>query len=123
MFPIRSIPSCGELSSCARYDKGAYLFDFFFFFLLNRNFLKSMDNLERTCASLRTQIAATETQLVGLRRELESAEKAAIDIKRQDADRAKEDRAGEKRQWPLLNEEYRRYGRQMIVAQLGLQGG
>lgn len=82
-----------------------------------------MDNLERTCASLRTQIAATETQLAGLRRELESAEKAAIDIKRQDADRPKEDRAGEKRQWPLLNEEYRRYGRQMIVPQLGLQGG
>lgn len=82
-----------------------------------------MDNLERTCASLRAQIAATETQLAGLRRELESAEKAALDIRRQDADRAKGDRAGEKRLWPLLNEEYRRYGRQMIVPQLGLQGG
>lgn len=80
-----------------------------------------MDNLERTCASLRAQIAATETQLAGLRRELESAEKAAIETKRQDA--TGENKGRDERPWPLLNEEYRRYGRQMIVPQLGIQGG
>lgn len=81
-----------------------------------------MDTLERSCASLRAQIAATETQLAGLRRELESAEKAALEIKKQEATK---DDSGDGRKsgdWPLLNEEYRRYGRQMIVPQLGLQG-
>ena len=80
-----------------------------------------MDNLERTCASLRAQIAATETQLAGLRRELESAEKAAIDTKKHDA--TDENKGHGERPWPMLNEEYRRYGRQMIVPQLGIQGG
>ena len=80
-----------------------------------------MDNLERTCASLRAQIAATETQLAGLRRELESAEKAAIDTKRQYA--TDENTGRDERPWPLHNEEYRRYGRQMIVPQLVIQGG
>lgn len=80
-----------------------------------------MDNLERTCASLRAQIAATETQLAGLRRELESAEKAAIDTKKHDA--TDENKGHGEGPWPMLNEEYRRYGRQMIVPQLGIQGG
>lgn len=83
-----------------------------------------MDKLEHTCASLRAQITATETQLAGLRRELESAEKAALEIKKQE-ESTKKDGNGDSRKpegWPLLNEEYRRYGRQMIVPQLGLQG-
>lgn len=82
-----------------------------------------MDKLEQTCASLREQIAATETQLAGLRRELESAEKAALEIKKQE-DTKQDDNGDNKKSesWPLMNEEYRRYGRQMIVPQLGLQG-
>lgn len=83
-----------------------------------------MDSLERTCASLRVQIATTETQLAGLRRELESAEKAALEIKKQETTERENNGNGSRtRDWPLLNEEYRRYGRQMIVPQLGLQGG
>lgn len=83
-----------------------------------------MDNLERTCASLRAQIATTETQLAGLRRELESAEKAALEIKTEKTtEKESNGNSGRTRKWPLLNEEYRRYGRQMIVPQLGLQGG
>lgn len=83
-----------------------------------------MDSLERTCASLRVQIATTETQLAGLRRELESAEKAALEIKKQETtERENSGNGSGTRDWPLLNEEYRRYGRQMIVPQLGLQGG
>ena len=82
-----------------------------------------MENLERTCASLRAQITATETRLAGLRRELESAEKAAIDTRKQeDAKTEEKHEDREARTWPLLAEEYRRYGRQMIVPQLGLQG-
>ncbi|BCR88485.1 urmylation protein [Aspergillus chevalieri] len=82
-----------------------------------------MENLERTCASLRAQISATETKLAGLRRELESAEKAAIDIRKQEDTKTEEENKNrETRTWPLLAEEYRRYGRQMIVPQLGLQG-
>ncbi|GIJ85987.1 urmylation protein [Aspergillus pseudoviridinutans] len=84
-----------------------------------------MGNLEQTCASLRAQIAATEAQLEGLKRELKIAEQAAADVKAQDtattiaADERSENGT---RKWPLLGEEYKRYGRQMIVPQLGLQG-
>lgn len=94
-----------------------------------------MENLEQTCASLRAQIAATEAQLAGLKRELEIAERAAAvaaaaattttqesptDAKK-DSDIPKE-KEGHKTKWPLLAEEYRRYGRQMIVEQVGLKG-
>ncbi|KAI9928417.1 Urmylation protein [Aspergillus wentii] len=82
-----------------------------------------MDNLEDTCASLRAQIAATETQLAGLKRELETAEKAAAETKGQHStNSASSENGTKKRDWPLLDDEYRRYGRQMIVPQLGLQG-
>ncbi|PLB49062.1 molybdopterin synthase sulfurylase [Aspergillus steynii IBT 23096] len=85
-----------------------------------------MDNLEDRCASLRAQIAATETQLAGLKRDLENAEQAASKTTTQEADdirdSATESDCNEKRRWPLFDEEYRRYGRQMIVPQLGLQG-
>ena len=78
-----------------------------------------MNGLEQTCASLRTQIAATEAKLADLKRELEVAEQAAASHKIQNAADAEE---GSERRWPLLDEEYRRYGRQMIVPQLGIQG-
>ncbi|RHZ63576.1 HesA/MoeB/ThiF family protein [Aspergillus thermomutatus] len=84
-----------------------------------------MENLEQTCASLRAQIAATEAQLAGLKRELEMAEQAAADVKAQDTARtiATDKRSDNgTRKWPLLSEEYKRYGRQMIVPQLGLPG-
>lgn len=83
-----------------------------------------MENLEQTCASLRAQIAATEAQLAGLKRELEIAEQAA-EVKAQSTTRtitAEDGKTNETREWPLLSEEYKRYGRQMIVPQLGLQG-
>lgn len=79
--------------------------------------LLGMDSFEGTCASLRAQIAATETQLAGLKRALQDAEQAAAEAKTQRASHEET-----KRRWPLLDEEYRRYGRQMIVPQMGLQG-
>ncbi|EAW12915.1 HesA/MoeB/ThiF family protein [Aspergillus clavatus NRRL 1] len=83
-----------------------------------------MENLEQTCASLRAQIAATEAQLAGLKRDLEVAEQAAAEIKAQDVKSTgiREEGSEKKNPWPLLSEEYKRYGRQMIVPQLGLQG-
>lgn len=77
-----------------------------------------MDNLEHTCASIRAQIEATESQLARLKRELHSAEQIAAKAANEETG----NKANGKRNWPLLAEEYKRYGRQMIVPQLGLQG-
>lgn len=83
-----------------------------------------MEDLESRCASLRAQIAATETQLAALKRELEKAKKAAALAAARNGDSASKaaDESGRTRKWPLLKEEYKRYGRQMIVPQIGLQG-
>ncbi|KAL4966211.1 HesA/MoeB/ThiF family protein [Aspergillus stella-maris] len=85
-----------------------------------------MVDLDAKCASLRTEVAAAEAQLAKLKRELQDAEEtarkcetqnaAAITTTTAEADTQKESA------WPLLQEEYRRYGRQMIVPQVGLQG-
>lgn len=70
-----------------------------------------MGSLEETCESLRAQISATEEQLAGLKRDLALAEAQT--------ERENQESGG---RWPLLPEEYKRYGRQMIVSQVGLQG-
>jgi hypothetical protein len=82
----------------------------------------SMGSLDETCASLRAQITATEAQLAGLKRDLANAEQAAQSEAATTAETQPEDRNGEGRRWPLLQEEYKRYGRQMIVSQVGLKG-
>ncbi|KAJ5204321.1 uncharacterized protein N7498_005200 [Penicillium cinerascens] len=80
-----------------------------------------MENLEDTCASLRAQIAATEAQLAGLKRDLANAE-AAGKPETGSTGNTKEGLNGTGSRWPLLQEEYKRYGRQMIVSQIGLHG-
>ena len=83
----------------------------------------SMGSLDQTCASLRAQIIVTEAQLAGLKRDLANAEQAARSETAPPAEtQHEEDRNGEERRWPLLQEEYKRYGRQMIVSQVGLKG-
>lgn len=80
--------------------------------------------MEETCASLRAQIAATEAQLAGLKRDLVNAEEAAAansEIAKAAANTAATPNSGTTR-WPLLQEEYRRYGRQMIIPQVGIEG-
>ncbi|KAL5343022.1 Molybdopterin-synthase sulfurtransferase [Aspergillus crustosus] len=81
-----------------------------------------MEDLEIKCASLRTEIAATEAQLAKLKRELQEAENATLKGRSQNTitDATAEEQP--KRKWPLSSEEYRRYGRQMIVPQVGLRG-
>lgn len=82
-----------------------------------------MEDIESRCASLRAQIAATEAQLAALKKELEAAEKtAAAAAKTNGVTSARPLENGRKRKWPLSGEEYKRYGRQMIVPQIGLQG-
>ncbi|KAL4909509.1 hypothetical protein BDW74DRAFT_82865 [Aspergillus multicolor] len=86
-----------------------------------------MEDLESKCASLRTEIAATEAQLAKLKRELEEAENTrsqntAAATTTANANLTTEGHPQPKSRWPLSGEEYRRYGRQMIVPQLGLQG-
>lgn len=77
-----------------------------------------MGSLDDTCASLQAQIAATETQLAALKRDLENAEQAAAT----NAGNRTETSNGTKTRWPLLQDEYKRYGRQLIMPQVGLQG-
>jgi adenylyltransferase/sulfurtransferase len=77
-----------------------------------------MEHIESKCIALRAQIAATESKLADLKRKLSTLEATSADqVKQEDTtDNVKA------RKWPLLAEEYRRYGRQMIVPQIGLQG-
>jgi adenylyltransferase/sulfurtransferase len=82
-----------------------------------------MEDLETRCASLRTEIAAAEAQLTKLKRELHEAEGAALRARSQKTAGANATTGSRtKSKWLLHGEEYRRYGRQMIVPQLGLQG-
>jgi hypothetical protein len=85
----------------------------------------SMAPVEDTCASLRAQISATEAHLAGLKRDLAEAEKVAHSARPtndyENAPNCTDTETGTGR-WPLLKEEYKRYGRQMIVSQLGLEG-
>ncbi|KAJ5682193.1 MoeZ/MoeB [Penicillium macrosclerotiorum] len=76
-----------------------------------------MGSLEDTCASLRAQIAATEAQLAGLKRDLAIAEETAAN-----SESPEPCPNGSSTRWPLHPEEYKRYGRQMIVSQMGLEG-
>ncbi|KAJ5619898.1 hypothetical protein N7510_003882 [Penicillium lagena] len=79
----------------------------------------AMTSLDDTCASLRSQIAATEASLAALKGDLARAEQAATATL--STDTAGNIGNGPTR-WPLMPDEYRRYGRQMIVSQVALQG-
>lgn len=84
-----------------------------------------MAPIEDTCASLQAQISATEAHLAGLKRDLAEAEKVAQSTRPtsdyENAPNGTGTGTGTGR-WPLLKVEYKRYGRQMIVSQLGLEG-
>ncbi|RDW68568.1 adenylyltransferase and sulfurtransferase uba4 [Coleophoma crateriformis] len=66
--------------------------------------------------ALRKQIAATEEQLKSLRAQLHDAET------RNTADEITSHDQLPESQWPLSQDEYKRYGRQMIVPNVGIQG-
>ncbi|KAF4619051.1 hypothetical protein G7Y89_g14798 [Cudoniella acicularis] len=78
-----------------------------------------MEGHNTTAELLRRQITATEEELKRLKAQLAFLE----------SEKAKSSRAGPEqdgpvtqRRWPLSEEEYKRYGRQMIVPNVGIQG-
>lgn len=79
-----------------------------------------MEYIHEKRAALAAKIAATEVQLNLLKRQLESLEKAAATAEA--GGKLNDDTNGTGSRWPLEQEEYQRYGRQMIVPQVGLEG-
>lgn len=75
-----------------------------------------MKDVEQSRRLLREQIAATESQLQRLKDQLEALEQDTSTTAKV------EEQTPESGKWPLLQDEYRRYGRQMIVNQIGLKG-
>ncbi|KAK2733732.1 Urmylation protein [Myotisia sp. PD_48] len=75
-----------------------------------------MKDIEQLRELLQTQIASTEAQLRGLREQLANLERDHV-LPTSDGDDQKDGR-----RWPLLQPEYKRYGRQMIVRQIGSKG-
>lgn len=78
-------------------------------------FAMDIANLHETHASLTAQIAAAESQLAALKESLHTTENLM-----RSASGGTSETSPQK--WPLLEDEYKRYGRQMIVSQIGLQG-
>jgi len=80
-----------------------------------------MDPIIQKTAILKRQIAKAEDELRLLKEQLEAAEReessAPLDLSLSHS----ESRKGAPK-WPLSSEEYKRYGRQMIVPNVGIQG-
>lgn len=66
--------------------------------------------------ALRKQIAETEEQLKSLRAQLYDLETPDTTERSTSHDQPSESK------WPLSQDEYKRYGRQMIVPNFGIQG-
>lgn len=80
-----------------------------------------MDAATLSADALRKQIAATEEDLRRLKEQLASVEAQTVE-KSLDGLALREPSPVTKGKWPLSAEEYRRYGRQMIVPDIGIQG-
>jgi hypothetical protein len=85
----------------------------------------TMDSATQSADALRKQITATEEELKRLKAQLASVEaldgtngvqKSLLGLKVDDAGPVTQGK------WPLSAEEYKRYGRQMIVPSIGIQG-
>lgn len=82
-----------------------------------------MDAATQTAEQLRLQIAATEDQLKKLKDKLAKldAQNGASSVETSLEGLGLEDPVT-RGKWPLSSEEYKRYGRQMIVPNIGIQG-
>jgi adenylyltransferase/sulfurtransferase len=83
-----------------------------------------MDAATQSAEALKRQIAATEEELKRLKEQLavveaQSSTEEAVDGLKLGATRSPVTTG----KWPLGLEEYKRYGRQMIVPHIGIQGG
>ena len=90
-----------------------------------------MDSATASAESLRKQVSAIEDELKQLRAQLASVEAqdaavkgiAGLDLSAGGLVTVKKtDDSESERKWPLSEEEYRRYGRQMIMPSVGIQG-
>jgi len=72
-----------------------------------------MESANTSAEALRAQIAATEAQLQSLKDQLAKIEEKEVQNGVDPVTHS---------QWPLSQEEYKRYGRQMIVPNIGIQG-
>ena len=85
-----------------------------------------MEAANISAETLRNQIAATEKQLQELRDQLagvESLDKADAQLPQPREDvQLQDSRGGDVPKWPMTQEEYNRYGRQMIVSSIGIKG-
>jgi len=83
----------------------------------------TMDSASASAESLRQQIVATENELKRLKQQLTSVE---AENARGNGEKLSDDtEAGSpvtSGKWPLSSEEYKRYGRQMILPNIGIQG-
>jgi hypothetical protein len=83
----------------------------------------TMDSASASAESLRQQIVASENELKRLKEQLASVE---AENARENGERLSDDaETGSpvtSGKWPLSSEEYKRYGRQMIVPNIGIQG-
>lgn len=80
-----------------------------------------MENADRSAEELRSQIAALEHQLDSLKDQLASIEAAAAAQEQGPERHGKQDGPSDWR-WPLAPEDYERYGRQLILPSIGIQG-
>ena len=75
-----------------------------------------MESANLSAEALRSQIANTEKQLQELKQQLS-------EIETQDNVGLPDDHVqAQTKTWPLTQEEYSRYGRQMIVSSIGIKG-
>lgn len=83
-----------------------------------------MESANASAQALREQILATEAQLQKLKDELAQVEAHDATQRLHDLglNGSPVTELNDKKKWPLLEEEYKRYGRQMIVTSIGIQG-
>lgn len=78
-----------------------------------------MDTARKSAQQLREQILKAEEELRNLREQLAQAEAQDQD---QEAENGAASTDGSAWKWPLKAEEYDRYGRQLILPNVGIQG-
>lgn len=81
----------------------------------------AMDSARKTAQQLRGQISKAEEELRSLREQLSQAE-TEEEVKDQEAETVPPVTNGSTWKWPLKAEEYDRYGRQLILPNVGIQG-
>ena len=83
-----------------------------------------MDSVTASAEALRRQIAVTEEELKKLKEQLAKVESKDVSPSSFELSKPEKNVTGPVTlaKWPLLPEEYKRYGRQMIVPSIGIQG-